>query len=397
MNAIKTLAQELKNELIAIRRHLHRHPERSFREYETTQFIQKKLTDWGFTDFQFLDKTGVVLILKSANNADKAVVALRADIDALPILEANTVDYCSANEGVMHACGHDAHTTCLLAAARILQQFNREWEGTIKLIFQAGEEENPGGASILVKNGVLENPRPAAIFALHVDTELEVGTIGVCSGLAMASADEIYIQVQGKGGHGARPYECIDTVLVAAQIVQNLQQIVSRRANPLMPTVLTIGKIYSEGGATNIIPDKVFLNGTFRSFDETWRAKAHELITQIVVNTATASGATATVEIDKGSPTVYNNPALTAESSLWAADYLGQENVLTISPRMGAEDFGFYSQQIPAFFFRLGTKIANATGLHTPTFNINEDALPVGAGVLAHLAVEKLKVLAKVV
>jgi amidohydrolase len=392
---IKNLADGLKNELIATRRHLHAHPERSFKEYETTQFIQKKLTDWGFSNFQFLDKTGLVLTLKSAKNADKAVVALRADIDALPILETNKVDYCSQNEGIMHACGHDAHTTCLLGAARILQQTAHEWEGTIKLIFQAGEEENPGGASILVKNGVLENPQPAAIFALHVDTELEAGTIGVCSGLAMASADEIYIEIKGKGGHGARPHECVDTVLVTAQIVQNLQQIVSRRANPLMPTVLTIGKIYSEGGATNIIPEKVFLNGTLRTFDEQWRLKAHELIQQIVENTAAASGASALVEIDKGSPTVYNNPDLCAESSLWAADYLGKENILTIPPRMGAEDFGFYSQQIPAFFLRLGTKIPNGTGLHTPTFNINEEALPIGAGLLAHLAVEKLKKLAK--
>jgi amidohydrolase len=391
MQTIKNAAEQLKNQLIEIRRYLHRHPERSFQEFKTTEFIQKTLSDWGFSDFQFLDKTGLVLCIKSEKNADKKIIALRADIDALPIQEANNIDYCSVNEGVMHACGHDAHTTCLLGAARVLQQNNYLWEGTIKLIFQAGEEENPGGASILIKNGVLENPSPEAVFALHVDTDLPAGKIGVCSGLSMASADEIYITVIGKGGHGARPQDCVDTVLATAQIVQNLQQIVSRRANPLLPTVLTIGKIYSEGGATNIIPDKVILQGTFRTFDEKWRLRAHELIQQIVTNTAAASGAVAEIEIDKGSPTVFNNPELTAEASFWAAEYLGKDNIISIPPRMGAEDFGFYSQQIPAFFLRLGTKIENGTGLHTPTFNINEEALHLGAGLLAYLAVEKLK------
>jgi amidohydrolase len=385
---VQSLAKNILPDLVAIRRHLHQHPELSFEEHQTAAFIRAELHKIGIHEQQFLVNTGTVALLKSAKNWDKKIIALRADIDALPILEANKKSYCSQNQGVMHACGHDAHTTCLLGAARILKALDTEWEGTIKLIFQPAEEKDPGGASLMIAEGVLDAPRPSAIIGLHCDADLEVGKLGVCKGLAMASADEIYLTINGLGGHGARPNQCVDTILLAAQVIQNLQMVVSRNANPLTPSVLTIGKINSEGGATNIIPDRVHIEGTFRTFDEVWREQAHERIRNIVAHTCLAGGGSADIQVLKGYPRVFNAEALTETCQEHLHTYLNKENIVQIPPRMGAEDFGFYTQHVDGFFYRLGTKIPNGTGLHTPTFDIDEAALAIGAGAMAWLGMQ---------
>jgi amidohydrolase len=384
---IKKLSENYADEFIQIRHHLHEYPELSYHEFETSKFVQQKLSEYKI-DFRVMATTGVVGIIKG-KNADKKVIALRADMDALPILEKNNVAYRSKNEGVMHACGHDVHTTCLLGAAKILNELKDEWEGTIKLIFQPGEEKNPGGASIMIKEGVLENPKPDAIFALHVHPNLEVGKLSFRGGMVMASADEIYISVKSKGGHAAAPHLTADTILAASQLVVNLQQIVSRMNNPFNPSVLSITS-FNGGNTTNVIPSEVKLMGTFRAMNEEWRFKAHELITNICKKTAEISGAQIDVEIDVGYPFVVNNIELTDIAAHKAAQFMGEGNVEETEMRMGAEDFAFYSHLIPACFFRLG--IGNlqkniTSGVHTPTFNIDEKAIQNGMGIMAWLAV----------
>jgi hippurate hydrolase len=384
---IKDLSKKYAEEFIQIRHHLHQHPELSYHEFETSKFIQNKLSEFRI-DFEVLATTGVVGIIKGKNPENK-VIALRADMDALPILEQNEVDYRSKNEGVMHACGHDVHTTCLLGAAKILNELKDEWEGTIKLIFQPGEEKNPGGASLLIKEGVLENPKPDAIFALHVHPGLQLGKLSFRGGMVMASADEIYISVKSKGGHAAAPHLTSDTILAASQLVVNLQQVVSRMNNPFNPSVLSITS-FQGGNATNIIPSEVKLMGTFRAMNEEWRFKAHDLIKNICKKTGEISGAQIDVEIDVGYPFVVNNTELTAMATRKAEEFIGASNVEETEMRMGAEDFAFYSHLIPACFFRLG--VANpekniTSGVHTPTFNIDENAIETGMGIMAWLAV----------
>jgi hippurate hydrolase len=308
-------------------------------------------------------------------------------MDALPIKEENDVPYKSKNEGVMHACGHDVHTTCLLGAAKILSELKDEWEGTVKLIFQPGEEKNPGGASLMIKDGVLENPRPQGILALHVHTMMEVGQLSFRGGQVMASADEIYITVKGKGGHAASPHLTVDPILISSHLVIALQQLISRNNNPFNPSVLSITS-FNGGNTTNVIPNEVKLMGTFRAMNEEWRFKAHELITTLCNNLVTAMGGTVDLHIDVGYPCVMNNEQLTANAMAKAAEYAGAENVSETELRMGAEDFGYYAQQIPACFYRLGTmnKAKGITaGVHTPVFNIDENAIEVGMGMMAWL------------
>ncbi len=384
---IQKLSKEYSEEFVEIRRHLHAHPELSYEEFETSKFIQDKLKEWGIS-FQVMAKTGVVGIIEG-KNPTKRILALRADIDALPITEKNNVEYRSKNEGVMHACGHDVHTTCLLGAAKILNELKNEWEGTIKLIFQPGEEKNPGGASLMIKEGVLENPKPDAIFALHVHPNLEVGKLSFRGGMVMASADEIYITVKGKGGHAAAPHLTSDTILTASQLVVNLQQVISRMNNPFNPSVLSITS-FQGGNTTNVIPSEVKLMGTFRAMNEDWRFKAHDLIKNICRNTADISGAEIDVEIDVGYPFVVNNIELTEKARQKAVEWTGLQNVEETEMRMGAEDFAFYSHLIPACFFRLGVgNLAKniTSGVHTPTFNIDENAIEKGMGIMAWLAV----------
>ncbi len=395
---IKALAQDYNKELIAIRRYLHQHPELSFEETASAAYIREKLHRWAgipLEGIQPLCDTGTVVLLRGEATGEENTrcIALRADIDALPIQETNDVPYCSVNEGIMHACGHDVHATCLLGAAKILYTLRAHWSGCIKLIFQPGEEKHPGGASLLTAAGVLENPKVEAIFGTHCDPDMPVGTVGFCPAYCMASADEIYLNVSGQGGHAARPHTLTDTVLAAAQILVALQQIVARRANPLTPTVLTFGKIYSDGGATNVVPDSVHLHGTLRTFDETWRKQAYTLIEQIAQQTAATFGASITLDIPEGYPALYNAPALCAQTQAIAQNYLQSSggNAIDIPPRMGGEDFSFYAQKVPACFYRIGTKKEGATALHTATFDIDESALPLYAGLLADIATQSLK------
>ncbi len=345
---IKDLAAKYANEFIEVRRYLHAHPELSYKEFETSNYIQQKLSEYGI-EFKVLATTGVVGFIKG-KNPDKKIIALRADMDALPITEENNVDYKSKNLGVMHACGHDVHTTCLLGAAKILNETKDDWEGTIKLIFQPGEEKNPGGASLLIKEGVLEEPKPQAIFALHVHPGMEVGKFSFRSGMVMASADEIYITIKAKGGHAAAPHLTTDTILIASHLIISLQQIISRNNDPFNPSVLSITSVQG-GNTTNVIPSKVKLMGTFRAMDEVWRFKAHELIKKQSTELVHAMGGEIDINIDVGYPFVLNNERLTTSAMQKAGEFVGEQNIETTELRMGAEDFAYYSHQIPACFF----------------------------------------------
>ncbi len=388
---IQALAKQHRNEFIQIRQHLHAHPELSYEEHNTSLFVQEKLRHWSIP-FTIMATTGVVAIIEGSKPQSR-VVALRADMDALPILEQNKIAYKSQNEGVMHACGHDVHTTCLLGAAFILQQTKEEWEGTVKLIFQPGEERNPGGASLMIKEGVLSNPTPQGIVGLHVHPGLPIGKLSFRKGRVMASADEIFITIKSVGGHAAAPHLTADTILIASHIIIALQQIVSRNNNPTSPSVLSICSIQG-GHTTNVIPSEVKLMGTFRAMDETWRRKAHELITRQVIGIAEALGAEADILIDVGYPTVDNDPPFTEKAWELAKEYMGSENVPETELRMGAEDFGYYTQHIPGCFFRLGVR-NEAQGIvhnvHTPYFNIDENAIETGMGMMAWLGATLLE------
>lgn len=382
---IKQLAKQYADEFISVRHHLHAHPELSYQEFETSKFIQDKLRSFNIP-FEVKATTGVVGLIKG-KNPDSRVMALRADMDALPIQEENEVAYKSQNAGVMHACGHDVHTTILLGAAKILNELKNEWEGTVKLIFQPGEERNPGGASYMIKEGVLDNPKPQGIFGLHVHPGLDLGKLSFRKGRVMASADELYITIRSKGGHAAAPHLTADTVLTASQLIVSLQQVISRNNNPLSPSVLSICSIQG-GHTTNVIPSEVKLMGTFRAMDEAWRSKAHELIRKQAKGIAEASGAEIDLHIDVGYPTVDNDPALTETGWQLANTYMGKEQVEETEIRMGAEDFGYYTQVIPGCFYRLGvrnTEKGIIHNVHTPQFNIDERAIETGMGMMAWL------------
>jgi len=384
---IKQLASEYHQEFIGIRHQLHSNPELSYHEFQTSALVQEKLTSFGIP-FTVMATTGVVGIIEGKNPGSR-IIALRADMDALPIEEANDVPYRSKNKGVMHACGHDVHTTCLLGAAKILSETKDEWEGTVKLIFQPGEEKNPGGASLMIKEGALKNPTPEKILGMHVHPGLPVGKFSFRGGMAMASADEIYITIHSKGGHAAAPQYTADSILAASQLVVGLQQIVSRFNDPFNPTVLSITSIQG-GNTTNVIPSEVKLMGTFRAMNEEWRFRAHDLIKNYCNNIVNAMGATCDVHIDVGYPFVYNDPELSALAKQKASELIGDEQVEETEMRMGAEDFAYYSHQIPGCFFRLGVgniKKGITSNVHTPTFNIDEAAIENGMAMMAWLAV----------
>jgi amidohydrolase len=385
---IKALASQYANEFIDVRHHLHANPELSYVEFETSKFVQEKLSSWGIP-FTVMATTGVVGLIKG-KNADSRIVALRGDMDALPIVEENNVAYKSKNDGVMHACGHDVHTTCLLGAAKILNELKDEWEGTVKLIFQPGEEKNPGGASLMIADGVLQNPKPQHIYALHVHPGLPIGKLSFRPGMSMASADEIYISIKGKGGHAAAPHLTADTILIASHLIISLQQIVSRNNNPTNPTVLSITSVQG-GHATNIIPSEVKLMGTFRAMNEEWRFKAHELIKKHTLELTATMGATAEIKIDVGYPFVMNDEALYKIARKNGEEFIGENNVETTELRMGAEDFGYYTHHVPGCFFRLGVgniEKGIVSNVHTPTFNIDEGGIEIGMGIMAWMGVE---------
>jgi amidohydrolase len=392
---IQKLAEQFIDEFIQIRRYLHSHPELSFKEHETSFFILSWLENLGLEPFKMAN-TGVVVTIEGGKKNSKShskTIALRADIDALPLNEMNNIPYKSRNENVMHACGHDAHTASLLGTAKILTELKDEFEGTVKLIFQPAEEKLPGGAIEMIKEGVLENPKPRSIYAQHVIPEIPTGKVGFKSGKYMASTDEIYIRITGKGGHAAIPWNVVDPVVISAQLIIALQQIVSRNAKSTTPTVLSFGKVIANG-STNIIPDEVFIEGTFRTFDEDWRAEAHKKIKSITINLTKSLGAKAKIEIRKGYPALVNNPKITEKARAYAIEYLGAENVLEIDPRMTAEDFSYFSHEIPACFYRLGTgneSKGTTAPLHNSCFNVDEDALKTGMGLMAFLAIKSLE------
>lgn len=389
---IKLLASEYKTEIIANRRHIHSNPEFSFEEYETLAFVQAKLRDIGVTDFEVKANTGLVALIKG-KNPDKKTIALRADMDALPIIEQNEVSFKSTKPGLMHACGHDVHTASLLGVAKILNEVKEDFEGTVKLLFQPGEELTPGGASLMIKDKALENPRPSGIFGQHVMPLIPVGKVGFRKGMYMASADELYITVKGKGGHAAMPETLIDPVLIASHMIVALQQIVSRNASPKTPSVLSFGRVEALG-ATNIIPYEVKIQGTFRTLDEQWRYKAHKHMINIAKGIVEGMGGEVDFEVRRGYPFLKNAEELTDRAQNAAIDYLGQENVVDLDIWMAAEDFSYYTQEIDGCFYRLGTRNEAkgiTSGVHTPTFDIDEDALEIGAGLMAYLAVKELE------
>jgi len=390
LNEIKQLAHALQDSLIANRRHLHAHPELSFQEFETSAYVKRQLDEMGVS-WKPMASTGITGIIKGEKQSDK-VIALRADMDALPITEANAIDYASLNKGVMHACGHDAHTASLLGTAKILQSLKSKFGGTVKLIFQPGEEILPGGASLMIKEGVLTNPIPHAVIGQHVSPVLDAGKVAIRKGKFMASMDEISIKVSGKGGHGAQPHLNIDPVMITAQILVALQQIVSRVANPSLPTVLSFGKVIADG-AFNVIPNEVYIEGTFRTMDETWRAEAHAQMKKIATTMAEGMGGRCEFTINRGYPFLINEENLTTQLRTFTEEYLGKENVIETDIWMAAEDFAYYSQQADSCFYLLGIADKEkgiTSSLHTPTFNIDENALALGSGLMAYLAVRQL-------
>ncbi len=389
LHQIKALAAAHAADTVALRRHLHAHPELSFAEHRTAAFVAAELRKLGLEP-QACAETGLVALIEGQPGGP--TVALRADMDALPIQETNDVPYRSTTPGVMHACGHDAHTASLLGAARILNALRTEFKGTVKLLFQPGEERLPGGASLMIKEGALLAPVPASILGQHVFPKLPAGQIGLRSGRYMASTDELYLTVRGRGGHGAMPELNLDPVLVAAHLIVAAQQLVSRRANPKTPSVLSFGKVIANG-ATNVIPNEVYIEGTFRTLDEPWRIEAHQHLRRLCEGLADSMGAVCELEIRRGYPCLDNDPATTARVRAAAEAYLGPENVIDLDQWMAAEDFAYFSQAAPACFYRLGTRAPDgrfAASVHTPTFDIDEAALAVGPGLMAWLALQEL-------
>lgn len=391
LDKVKQLAKAYAPETVQVRRHIHANPELSFEEHNTAAYVKQELAKYGI-EAQQMATTGLVALIKG-KKPEKKVIALRADMDALPITEANEVAYKSRNVGVMHACGHDVHTASVLGTARILQEMREEFEGTVKLVFQPGEEKFPGGASIMIKEGVLQNPAPESMIGQHVFPLLPAGKVGFKSGMYMASADEIYITVTGKGGHAALPEMNIDPVLISAHLIVALQQIVSRHASPKVPTVLSFGKVEAKG-ATNVIPNEVKIEGTFRTMDEVWRREAHQKIKKLAESLCESMGGSCDIDIKNGYPFLQNDPAVTGIVRAAAEAYLGKENVVDLDLWMGAEDFAYYTQQVPACFYRLGTRNEErgiTSGVHTPTFDIDEAALETGIGLMAWVALKELE------
>jgi len=384
--------------MIQIRRHIHAHPELSFEEYNTSKFIAGKLTEWGIPFKDGIVKTGIVALINGTKThsspnplqSETKCIALRADMDALPITEVNDVEYKSKNTGVMHACGHDVHTSSLLGTAKILNELKNEFSGTVKLIFQPGEEKAPGGASLMIKEGVLENPKPDSIFAQHVFPSLEAGKVGFRSGKYMASTDEIYLTVKGKGGHAAMKGTYVNPLLIASEILLELE---NKFSECKISTVLAFGRMHAHG-ATNIIPDEVKIDGTFRIMDEARRKESHGIISDLCKSKAKILGGDCDVQIMNGYPALVNDEQTTILAKKSAEEFLGTKNVIELEQRMTGEDFSFFAQKIPACFYRLGTGNLSkgiTSGVHTPTFDIDESALKTGMGLMAWMAINALK------
>jgi len=387
---IREDAGKIFGEIVALRREIHSKPELAFEEFQTSALVKKCLSSWGI-EFTEMAKTGVVAMIQGGKPGK--TIALRGDMDALPILEENDVPYVSKNAGKMHACGHDVHTSSLLGTAKILNSHRQELPGAIKLIFQPSEERTPGGASVMIREGVLANPDVKNIIGQHVMPLLDTGKIGIRPGMYMASADEIYLTIHGKGGHGAHPHMTIDPVAIAAQVIVAAQTIISRRLDPRIPAVLTFGKVIANG-ATNVIPDKVLIEGTFRTMDEPNRELAHRLIEETIQGISKSMGGKADLSIEKGYPVLFNDEMLTARTRASIEEFMGKENVVDLDLWMAAEDFAWYTHQVPGCFYRLGTRNESkgiVHGLHTSRFNVDEDALKISTGLMAWIAVRELE------
>ncbi len=391
LNQIKALADELFPEVVRLRRHLHRRPELSFQEHETARFVQAALEPLDVEVQPGVAGTGLVVTFKG--DRPGPTVSLRADMDALPILEENTFDFVSEKPGVMHACGHDAHTASLLGAAMMMHRLRAEWPGTVRMLFQPGEEKIPGGAKTMIAEGALDasavSGKSTAVFGQHVAPDQRVGTIAVRKGFFMTSCDELFLTVEGQGGHAAMPHRLqADPVLVAAHIVVALQSVISRNRPPDVTSVLSFGRLVADG-ATNVIPERARIEGGLRALDETWRFRAHELIERVAKHTAQAFGATCEVDIHVGYPSLYNDPALAALVRDCAVAYVGEANTLDADLWMASEDFAYFAQHVPGTFYRLGVGNEAAGivhGLHTPRFTIDEEALRTGPGFMTYLA-----------
>jgi amidohydrolase len=383
---IREKSDAIFHKVIAYREHMHMHPELSYQEFKTMEYVSSILTKLGIEHETGIGTTGIVGIIRADHHTDEMkCIGLRADLDALPIHEENDIACKSKNDGIMHACGHDVHTAILLGAAEIIHELRNELPAPVKLIFQPGEEKNPGGATLMLKDGVLENPPVSEMIALHVFPDMEVGKIGFKDGIYMASCDEIHLTINGKGGHGATPNQCIDPIMIGANIVTQLQQIVSRKCDPKIPCVLSFGH-FEAMGATNIIPSKAHLKGTFRTMNEVWRAEALELIEKQIKLIAESSGATVELEISKGYPYLENDPEVTGKLRSKSIAFLGQDLVEELPIRLTSEDFAYYSHEVPVCFFRLGVRNEAkgiTFGVHHPRFNIDNEALKVGVQLMS--------------
>lgn len=390
-SVIETLADTHFDATISHRRHIHKYPELSFKEYETSAYIQNTLTHMGIEFTTGYVETGIIALIKG-KKPDSNCFALRADMDALPITENTGLPFESVNKGVMHACGHDVHTSCVLGAAAILNDLRDEFEGTIKLIFQPGEEVLPGGASLMIKEGALKSPTPAGIIGQHVYPQFKAGQVGFRPGMYMASCDEIHLTVNGKGGHAAEPHLTINPILIASKIILELQKVNLPEFKKEIPTILSIGFVEALG-ATNIVPSSVRIQGTFRTLNEKWRAEVHAHITNVCNKISAEMGGHTDVNIMKGYPYLENDQALTLRVKQYAIDLLGTENVKDLDLRMGGEDFSYYTQHIPGCFYRLGTSNPQnpSSGLHTSTFIADESAIKVGMSLLSWIALHELK------
>ena len=386
-------AAEHFDQILDIRRHIHMNPELSFEEKETSKFVSSMLKSMGLEVKEGIGGYGLTALIKGAKEGP--CLGLRADMDALPIQEANAVPYASKVKGVMHACGHDVHTASLLGTAMILNALKANIAGSVKLIFQPGEEKIPGGASLMIKDGILENPKVDFMLGQHVFPDMDAGCFGVCPGPYMASADEVYIRIKGKGGHGAMPHKCIDPIVLSAQIISAIQSLVSRNTNPLEPLVITMGKINSLGGATNIIPDVVSLEGTIRTLNEEVRRDIHAQLKALLEGYERSSGATIELEIRRGYPSLTNDLAISNRVLEIGQQFKGVDRFKLIPKRMTAEDFAYFSNAVPSCFYRMGVRNEAkgiVSGVHTNTFDIDEEALKHSSAMMAFLAISLLKV-----
>ncbi len=393
INEIQAQVASLHGDMVRWRRHLHRHPELSFQEHATVAYVAEVLQTEGITVRGGVGRltkdapgTGLIAWVRGQASSSANSFALRADLDALPITEVGKPSYCSTNPGVMHACGHDAHTAMVLGAGIALHRLRAHWSGTVMLVFQPGEEKEPGGAALLIREGVFEDPKPIGILGQHVTPELPTGKVAFRSGPFMAAADELYLTITGRGGHAAVRDTLVDPIVIMSAMLPVLYDEAQGAVPKDERMVLSFGKVLANG-ATNIVPDTVTLEGTLRTFDEGTRAALHTMLTERASTIAKAYGGSAELHIVKGSPVVKNDPALTDRMRKAATEYLGADHVMDAPIRMGAEDFAYYTHIMPGCFFRLGTghsdKPGSTSGLHTAAFDVDEDALSIGAGVMA--------------